>query len=66
MPDITETNTAIDWGAIEGGSFPVIASTMWLLFAMITEEQQRRNQALQSRAPTVRQDRVAMMGIYAS
>ena len=66
MPgDITES-LGPDWGAIEGGDLKAIANTMWLLFAMITQESQRRSQALQSRAPNIRQDRVAMMGVYAS
>lgn len=65
MADITES-LGPDWGAIEAGNFQIIAGTMWLLFAMVTQETQRRDQALQSRAPTVRQDRVAMMGVYAS
>ena len=66
MADITETSTGIDWGAIEAGSHMVTASTLWLLFALITQETQRREQALQNKAPSIRQDRVAMMGVYAA
>jgi hypothetical protein len=64
MPGEITESTAIDWGAIERGNAREMANTMWFLFALIKQEALRRDQAIRDRAQHVRQDRVAMIGVY--
>ena len=66
MADDVSDGTGIDWGAIEQGSFAEIAGTLWLVMALLRQEELRRDQAVRNRAEHPRQDRVSMMGIYAA
>lgn len=65
IDDVTTRNSAPDLGSVEQGSFLAIAENLSLLFGLIAQEAQRRDAAVRQRAPETRQDRVAMMGVYA-
>lgn len=54
----------IDWAEVELGNREEMTSALWIIYHLLLQEEQRREQALALKAPEARQDRVTLMGVY--
>ena len=64
MADITETQDAPDYAAMEAGNFNVIADSIFLLMGLINQEVLRRETAVRQKADVGRNDRMMCMALY--